>query len=137
MIERKPILCLDFDGVIHSYTSGWKGAQVIPDEPVEGVFEFLYEAIFLFNVQIYSTRSGLEGGIKAMEEWLFKHEAIWRRDKRLRGEPMVRTSLAFCITFPTSKPPAILTIDDRALTFTGNWSDFDPQVLLDFQPWNK
>ena len=29
----KPILCLDFDGVVHSYTSGWKGADVIPDPP--------------------------------------------------------------------------------------------------------
>ena len=27
----KPILCLDFDGVIHRYDSGWKGADVIPD----------------------------------------------------------------------------------------------------------
>jgi hypothetical protein len=33
---RKPILCLDFDGVLHSYTSGWKGAAVIPDPPVPG-----------------------------------------------------------------------------------------------------
>lgn len=33
---RKPILCLDFDGVIHSYSSGWKGADVIPDPPVAG-----------------------------------------------------------------------------------------------------
>jgi hypothetical protein len=33
----KPILCLDFDGVIHSYSSGWKGADVIPDPPVEAL----------------------------------------------------------------------------------------------------
>lgn len=32
-----PILCLDFDGVCHSYTSGWKGAAVIPDPAVPGL----------------------------------------------------------------------------------------------------
>ncbi len=32
----KPILCVDFDGVVHSYTSGWKGETVIPYPPVNG-----------------------------------------------------------------------------------------------------
>lgn len=28
---RKPILAVDFDGTLHSYTSGWKGADVVAD----------------------------------------------------------------------------------------------------------
>lgn len=36
---RKPTVVFDFDGVIHSYTSGWKGATEIPDPPVPGVRE--------------------------------------------------------------------------------------------------
>ena len=36
-----PILCIDFDGVLHSYSSGWKGARNIPDPPVTGAIEWL------------------------------------------------------------------------------------------------
>lgn len=35
----KQTVVFDFDGVIHSYTSGWKGATVIPDPPVPGIKE--------------------------------------------------------------------------------------------------
>ena len=52
-----PILCLDFDGVLHSYTSGWKGARVIPDPPVEGAIDFLSRALDDFRVAVYSSRS--------------------------------------------------------------------------------
>ena len=38
------ILCLDFDGVIHSFTSGWRGAGIIPDPPVPGALDFIKDA---------------------------------------------------------------------------------------------
>lgn len=41
------------------------------------------------------------------------------------------------LKYPTEKPAAMVSIDDRALCFTGNWNDFDPQRLLEFKPWNK
>ena len=136
---RKPILCLDFDGVLHSYSSGWKGADVIPDPPVDGMVKFLDKAIERFDVQIFSSRSHQPGGVDAMKAWLWEAIAHYF-DCPFAGDPhgldraiIVRDAL----TFPTEKPPAMVTIDDRALCFTGNWNDFDPQRLLEFQPWNK
>ena len=35
----KQTVVFDFDGVIHSYSSGWRGETVIPDEPVTGIKE--------------------------------------------------------------------------------------------------
>ena len=37
----KGTIVFDFDGVIHSYTSGWKGENVIPDPPVPGIKEVI------------------------------------------------------------------------------------------------
>ena len=33
-MKYQPNVVLDFDGVIHSYVSGWQGAGVVPDPPV-------------------------------------------------------------------------------------------------------
>jgi hypothetical protein len=139
----KPIICLDFDGVLHSYTSGWKGADVIPDPPVPGAIEFILRAGQHFNVAIFSSRSNQTGGIKAMVEWLIKHgldpEAIHRADQALHlgvvAEDLVERPWHGSVYFPTEKPPAMVSIDDRCLTFTGVWPAIDE--LLSFQPWNK
>lgn len=118
-MKNKPILCLDFDGVIHSYTSGWQGASVISDPPVPGAFEFIRKALDTFEVHIYSSRSHQLGGISAMRDWFLVYGWL---DIGL-------------LHFPTNKPSAFITIDDRAITFTGEWPDIE--TLKNFKPWNK
>jgi hypothetical protein len=124
----KPILCVDFDGVIHSYTSGWQSATIIPDPPVEGAIAFLLEALRVFDVVIHSSRSHEPGGIYAMGEWLRKHAgAAWWETPGMLGIESVR--------FVEVKPPALVTLDDRAITFDGTWPDIAD--LRAFKPWNK
>lgn len=126
----KPILYLDFDGVIHSYTRGWKGATVIPDPPVPGAMEFICAAVTRFRVAIYSSRSGQPGGIDAMRDWLTCHMAALHLPVPERANAVLME-----IEWPTEKPPAMVTIDDRAITFTGEWPALSD--LLAFKPWNK
>lgn len=150
----KPILCLDFDGVIHSYTSPWKGATVIPDAPVPGAFEFIVEALKTYEVAILSSRSHHWGGRRAMKRWMVSHLTAlgdtyetcpdwWRRkvSETAFADPWTdevhwaATRLVRDIQWPIFKPPAKVTIDDRALTFTGVWPAIG--VLNKFKPWNK
>ena len=127
--EFKPTLCLDFDGVIHSYSSGWQGADVVADPPVDGALEFLREAIEYFDVQVYSSRSHQDGGIPAMQEWLLN-----RYEERY-GDDDVYHLVFEAIGWPDHKPAAMVTIDDRALTFDGTWPAMHD--LKAFKPWNK
>lgn len=131
--RRLPILCLDFDGVIHAYTSGWQGADQIPDPPVAGAIAFLYEAIQHFEVHIFSTRSSQIGGLNAMRTWLWLHDCNWRAEQSRAGRPLLRTHLTMQVQFPTTKPPAHVSLDDRGLLFTGTWPAMD--TLVAFKPW--
>ena len=125
----KPILSIDFDGVIHSYISKWAGADVIPDPPVDGALQFLREAVQHFRVHVFSTRSHQEGGIEAMREWLAYWACVHRKsdDEDLAWLSKIR--------WPTTKPPALVMIDDRAFCFEGKWPEINE--LLSFKPWNK
>ena len=127
---RKPILCLDFDGVIHSYTSGWQGADVVSDPPVPGAIDFLREAVNHFEVHIFSSRSHQPGGGVAMRTWLGGHIMAAEPDIIMQDPPWFAT-----IKWPTEKPAAMITIDDRAITFTGTWPTIES--LKAFKPWNK
>jgi hypothetical protein len=127
----KKILCIDFDGVLHSYTSGWMGADIIPDAPVPGAIPFLLEAMKHFKVAIYSSRSHMPGGIEEMKKWLY----FWAFDPTFGMPDKFEVSALIEIDWPTEKPAAFVTLDDRAITFTGIFPD--PADLVNFRPWNK
>ncbi len=122
-----PILCLDFDGVIHSYDRGWQDG-VIYGELTPGFVDWLTVAGPLFRITVYSSRSKTPEGIVAMMAWMFAKmtDAI--------GEDAADKLMGY-VSFSHEKPPAFLTIDDRALQFSGRWEDFEPAQLLEFRPW--
>jgi hypothetical protein len=124
----KPLLCLDFDGVLHSYASGWTTADAVLDPPFPGAMEFLLEAVRTFRVAVFSSRSGRPGGIVAMAAWIDRHMALETgRDQQ---------NWAFNnLEFPEEKPPAFVTLDDRAICFTGKWPSM--VELKNFKPWYK
>lgn len=125
----KPILCLDFDGVCHMYTSGWKGAAVISDPHVPGLFEFLEQVQPYFDIQIFSSRSHQEGGVEAMTEWFIAERVAWRENSGKSTTAMLE------LKFPKEKPPAFIGIDDRVLNFRGEWPDVEE--LRGYKTWTQ
>ena len=117
MSEHRPVLALDFDGVLHSYTSGWMGVDKIPDPPVPGALEFCQAAVERFEVVVHSSRCSDITGLQAVAEWLDVHD--------------FPPEIQVC----GLKPPAHVTIVDRAITFTGAWPSLDD--LERFVPWTK
>lgn len=133
MNERKPILCLDFDGVIHDYREGWRGGEIYGNA-TPGFFAWAVKAMRLFRLVVYSSRSATPEGQTAMGEAIGK----WSIDAIERGE--VPSDFDWGGFFPhlefaSEKPPAFVTIDDRALQFWGDWDQFDPEQLRGFTPW--
>lgn len=117
------IICIDFDGVLHSYTSGWNGVDVVKDDPVRGCITWLRQLIEDERLKpvIYSSRSKDKGGVSAMMKSL--------SDWGLTSDELLQ------LEFPTQKPAAWLTIDDRAFHFEGDFPSID--FINNFKPWNK
>lgn len=115
-MKNKKTVVLDFDGVIHSYVSGWQGAAIIPDEPVPGIRDAIRDIRkYGYEVAVVSARCSTAWGMAAVKQWLADNDIIV--DK-------------VC----AEKPPAVCYVDDRAICFDGH-----PESLLDkissFKPW--
>lgn len=124
------IICVDFDGVLHSYSSGWQAADVVSDPPVPGAIQWLADLVedSRFEPVVYSSRSSQPGGIEAMRDWLYRQAAAEYDDEH--SNAWIEE-----ITFPVEKPPAFITIDDRAICFSGSFPPLDE--IDGFKPWNK
>lgn len=109
--------------------------MTISDPPVPGALRWLWKATEWFDVQVYSSRSKRLPAIIAMRHWMADHSAA----EFGPDHPMAKRHLIddYPIGFAHEKPPAFLTIDDRALTFEGDWNEIDAADLLNFKPWNK
>lgn len=109
-ITRKRLtVCLDFDGVLHSYRSGWCGAEIIPDPPIHGTREAVARLRQQYRIVVHSSRCHTEEGRRAVEGWLVKNDIIVDE---------------VC----EHKPPAHCYVDDRAVRFRGNWDDMIKEI---------
>jgi hypothetical protein len=112
-------IAVDFDGVLHMYTTPWESADIIPDPPVPGAIEWLRDMRKKFRVVIFTTRGKTLQGRQAVKEWLDKYG--------LEGEA------PFDVV--AEKPPALIYIDDRGYRFSGVFPTSDEIHRL--RPWNK
>ena len=109
IVQKKRTICLDFDGVIHSYRSGWCGAEIIPDPPIHGTKEAIARLRQQYRVVILSSRCHTEEGRQAVQEWL--------RRNNIEVDEVCE-----------HKPPAHVYVDDRAVRFKGDWDDVMSEI---------
>ena len=117
----KGTIALDFDGVLHSYTSGWTG-PVPTDPPTLNAQAFVVELLHRgYEVAIFSTRCETPEGLQGVKDWLVIHGF----------SPKIQVSVG--------KPKAKLYVDDRGFRFGGKFHEvlsfMDDNPTL--EPWNR
>ena len=102
-------VAMDFDGVIHSYRSGWQGATIAQDEPTTGIREAIEKLRQDYRVVVVSSRCLHKGGRRTIKRYLGKHGI---EVDEITGK----------------KVPALAYIDDRAIMFYGDAASLPGQV---------
>jgi len=108
----RPSIAIDFDGVIHKYSEGWKDGSIY-DDPIPGVRDALRLLQEKYHIIIYSTRNHdrvvrgehQKNQLKEVKEWLTKYDIPYDHIQADPGKPLCK-----------------LFIDDNAYRFEGDWS---------------
>lgn len=133
-------VAVDFDGVIHSYMTPWKGAHIIPDPPVLGVLDWLTVIAKRFHVAIHSTRCATPEGCEAVRAYLkSEHQTVYSPARKL-VIPCFHPGLGGLVdSFDCTheKVAALVYIDDRAYRFDGTNLPTAHEIHTTLRPWNK
>ena len=107
-LDKRKTIAIDFDGVIHKYSQGFKGLDNAYDEPMEGTFKALTKLKSLgFQLKIMSSRPA-----PVIEEWLEKY-----------GMSELISEVS------NHKFPATIYIDDRGFKFE-SWDQVDEIIEI-------
>lgn len=128
----KPTICIDFDGVIHSYEHGWRNGEIY-GTVTPGFFEWASAMKNAFKLVIYSSRSRDVDMKAAMYRWLQIQWQHWIQIVGANGDYVTYGDFEFA----HEKPSAFMTIDDRCICFDGDWSKITADRIFNFKPWNK
>ena len=134
MNERKKIISIDFDGVIHRYSKGWQDGTIY-DPVVPGFFDWAarMRATEQFRLVVFSSRSADYGGRYAMRKYLEQSLYFWREKKGFQAPTLYLEDFEIA----DRKPLAWVSIDDRGIQFGGDWdaAELQPEALAGFQTW--
>jgi adenylyl-sulfate kinase len=107
-LDKRKTIAIDFDGVIHKYSQGFKGLDNAYDEPMEGTFRALTKLKSLgFQLKIMSSRPA-----PVIEQWLEEYSM---------SELISEVS--------NHKFPATIYIDDRGFKFE-SWDQVDEIIEI-------
>jgi adenylylsulfate kinase len=107
-LDKRKTIAIDFDGVIHKYSKGFKGLDNAYDEPMPGTVEALEKLNSLgFDLKIMSSRPA-----PVITKWLEKH-----------GMTKLISEVS------NHKFPATVYVDDRGFKFN-NWDQVDEIINL-------
>lgn len=156
-------ICIDFDGVIHKYSEGWKDGSIY-DTIIPGSLSVInYLVSNGYSVVIFSTRSPYQ-----IKKWLqlhsnpllyisqntfidmyypFQEEDCSLIQKEYDNQNQLQHKVkvipfwkkfwnSSTIGITRRKFPAIIYIDDRALKFEGDWQII-PDLIKSFKTYQE
>ena len=111
-IKIKKTILIDLDGVLNEYVGNFD-EKIIP--PIKkGAYSFIKKLAKYYNIKIYTTRNKI-----LVSKWLINNKL----DNYISDVTNI-------------KELASLYVDDRCITFNGNYKDL-LNTIINFKPWYK